>query len=447
MKAFILSVRLYLCSLLAAEISRCARYMTRMVQFAPRAEDDGLLRSQILSKESLVIRTHEELSAQTLEDAFVLINGNFNYEFNIQAELSKLKTKLPRSVRLGLVLYSPYARWLYAILNRLGLWHGASPWTFITRTDLLNLAELSGFRVVRLRPVGYFPWRLYGLGDLLNWILPAMPFVRHFSLATVALLRPINHASTNPSASVIIPARNEKGNIQDALRRIPTFAGEFPEIIFVEGHSTDGTYEEILRVTEQYRQKMPIKVMKQNGSGKADAVRLGFSQASSEVVMVLDADLTMPPELLPQFYEAYNQGFADVINGSRLVYPSEGNEMKFLNLLGNVFFAKALSHLLELRIGDSLCGTKLISKREYARGVAWREDFGSFDPFGDFEVLFSAAILGMGVIDVPVSYRARVYGTTNIRRFFHGWMLLKMTLVGFFRIRCGASSPLPRGAE
>jgi glycosyltransferase involved in cell wall biosynthesis len=205
----------------------------------------------------------------------------------------------------------------------------------------------------------------------------------------------------------------------------------------VEGHSTDGTWEEIQRVATLYEGRFQIKTLQQSGKGKADAVRLGFAHATQPLLTILDADLTMPPEMLSRFYEAYSQGRADFINGSRLVYPMEGEAMRFLNRLGNVFFAKALSWVLDTRLSDSLCGTKLFARHDYERMRAWRRDFGDFDPFGDFELLFPAAVLGLGSVDIPVRYLARRYGSTSIHRFSHGWQLLRMTCIGLFRIKIG----------
>jgi len=148
--------------------------------------------------------------------------------------------------------------------------------------------------------------------------------------------------------------------------------------------------------------------LRQTGKGKADAVRLGFAHATQPLLAILDADLTMPPEMVGRFYEAYCQGFGDFINGSRLVYPMEGDAMRFLNRLGNIFFAKMLSGILDVRIGDSLCGTKLVTRVDYQRMEAWRRDFGDFDPFGDFELLYPAAVLGLGIVDIPsATLRAR----------------------------------------
>jgi glycosyltransferase involved in cell wall biosynthesis len=275
-----------------------------------------------------------------------------------------------------------------------------------------------------------------GIGDVINRLMPAIPFMRWFGAAAIVVLRPIV-PSPPPSLTIVIPCRNEKGNIESALTRLPAFAAPV-EIIFVEGHSNDGTWDEVRRVVAAYESKFKIAAYQQTGKGKSDAVRLGFSKASHDLLTILDADLTMPPEMMPRFYNAYCAGLADFINGTRLVYPMEGEAMRFLNRLGNVFFAKALSFVLDAHLTDSLCGTKLLRRDDYQRMIRWRGDFGDFDPFGDFELLFPAAILGLGLIDVPVYYRARTYGATNIHRFRHGLMLLRMTLIGWLRVKCGA---------
>jgi glycosyltransferase involved in cell wall biosynthesis len=276
---------------------------------------------------------------------------------------------------------------------------------------------------------------MLGLGTAINRVMPLVPLARWLSLTSIVVMRPLV-ASSQQGVSCVIPARNERGNIENALKRFPDLGRE-AEIIFVEGHSTDGTWEEILRVSTVYRDQFRILAVQQQGKGKADAVRLGFSHAREDLLVILDADLTMPPEMLSRFSFAYDQGHGDFINGSRLVYPMEGAAMRFLNRMGNVFFAKLLSAVLDVRLGDSLCGTKLLTRHDYERMVAWRQDFGEFDPFGDFELLFPAAELGLEIVDVPVRYLARTYGETNIQRFRHGLQLLKMTWVGLVRIKMG----------
>jgi glycosyltransferase involved in cell wall biosynthesis len=186
-----------------------------------------------------------------------------------------------------------------------------------------------------------------------------------------------------------------------------------------------------------YAKRFSVRAFQQTGKGKSDAVRLGFRHATGDLLTILDADLTMPPEQLHRFYDAWCEGKADFVNGSRLLYPMEGEAMRFLNRLGNIFFARAVSSVLDARLGDTLCGTKLVTRIDYERMIRWRSDFGDFDPFGDFELLFPAAVLGLGTVDVPIAYRARTYGSTNIQRFRHGFMLLKMTLIGLLRVRAG----------
>jgi hypothetical protein len=427
----------YFHDLLAAEISSTTRYYDSLVQYGRVEGDDGYLLSRIDAGSLALSATLPNLSAGDKRSA-VLLNGTLNHHLDVQDLLAQLKPNLARTSRVIVVAFNPYLQWLYRAAVRLKLERGQVPTTFLTITDLDNLCRLSGFERIRVRPAGYIPWRLLGLGSLVNRILPAIPLLKHLSLASIIILRPLigDDVERPASVSVVIPARNERGNIEPALQRMPDLGSDF-EVIFVEGHSSDGTWEEILRVREKYSDRVNIIPLQQTGKGKSDAVRLGFEHASGDLLTILDADLTMPPELLTRFVGAYRSGVADFINGSRIVYPMEGGAMRFLNRVGNVFFAKALSWVLGIRLGDSLCGTKLLRRDDYERLIAWRRDFGDFDPFGDFEMLFASAVLGLGVVDVPIRYRARQYGSTQIRRFHHGLMLLKMTLIGFFRVKLG----------
>lgn len=429
----------YSYKVIAKEISQITRYSDRTIQWMPRPEDPGVVFNNIDCPNKAVISSEslESLNSKPDEHLVFFLNGNLNYSYDIKAILSNLRNNLPRAGRVIIAAYNPYVSFLYKLASRLGLRKGPETTTFVTDTDLRNICKLSGFECIRRRPTLYVPFHLWGLGSLINRMISVTPFLNRFSLVEIFTLRPLASTITKPSLSIVIPARNERGNIENALQRLPDLNGAKIEVIFIEGHSKDGTWEEILRVQELYKDKISIQSAQQTGVGKVDAVRLGFSMAKGDLLTILDADLTMPPELLPTFYEAYTKGLADFINGTRLVYPMEGDAMRFLNRLGNIFFAKALSYVLGVRLGDSLCGTKLVSRKDYERITKWREDFGDFDPFGDFELLFPAATLGLGIVDIPVRYRSRVYGTTNISRFRHGFILLKMTLTGFFRIKVG----------
>ncbi len=222
-----------------------------------------------------------------------------------------------------------------------------------------------------------------------------------------------------------MPARNEAGNIESAIVRTPVM-GKGTELIFVEGGSKDDTRARILELLASYDGPLELKFHPQTGTGKGDAVRTGFAHASGDLLMILDADLTVVPEDLPKFYAAMVSGLSDYVQGTRLVYPMDDNAMRFLNRLGNTFFARAFTFLLGQPIRDTLCGTKVLWARDYARIVKNRAYFGDFDPFGDFDLIFGARKLGLKITEIPVRYHSRTYGETNISRFRHGLLLIQM---------------------
>jgi len=235
------------------------------------------------------------------------------------------------------------------------------------------------------------------------------------------------------TCSVVVPCRNEKGNIEQAVLRTPDM-GKHTEIIFVEGHSQDGTLEELEKIKDKYPQK-DITVLVQDGKGKYDAVKKGFSHARNDILMILDADLTVPPEDLPKFFDTIVSGKGEFINGTRLVYQMEDQAMRFLNLLGNKFFSRAFTYILEQRIRDTLCGTKVFWREDYLKIVESRKYFGDFDPFGDFDLLFGASKLNLKILEIPIKYRERTYGSTQISRFRHGLLLFKMVFFALGKIK------------
>lgn len=432
-------MRKYIYGILSQEIQGFAKYYDSITQVDKHPWDDEIILDNVMhAKKSQGSLEDFDISQEDTRDV-VICNGLFNYSYNIQDYLLELRKKSNRNTRVAAVVYNFYLSWLYRFASLIGLRKGEPPKTFVTHRDLLNITKLSNFDTVYYTHMVFIPFSLFGFGDFLNKILSWIPIVNKFALVSLYVLRPVKNVEEEKkdvSVSIIIPARNEKGNIENALKRIPKFAKD-REIVFVEGNSSDGTWEEIQRVSElpEYKDQYSMQIMQQPGKGKYDAVKVGFAAATKDLLMILDADLTMPPELLPQFYNAYCEGKGDFINGSRLVYPMEGEAMRPLNLLGNKFFAKALSFLLQQTLTDSLCGTKVLLNKDYDRVIAWRNDFGDFDPFGDFELLFSASELMLGIIDVPVRYRDRTYGSTQISRFRDGFTLLKMTTVALFKIR------------
>lgn len=299
--------------------------------------------------------------------------------------------------------------------------------SWLSMHDIENLLYLSNFDVVKKKYQLLLPKYVPLLSAFCNKVLANLPIFWKMSLVQVFVAKPTSPPQ-DPlrfSCSVVIPTRNERNNIEGAIARTPTL-GKHTELIFVDGNSSDGTIEEIHRLRQLFPDK-DIKFIPQgDGRGKGDAVRKGFAEASGDILMILDADLTVPPEDLPKFFHAIVSGKGEFINGSRLVYPLERNAMRFLNTLGNKFFSRAFTFLIEQPFKDTLCGTKALWRSDYEKIVHGRSYFGDFDPFGDFDLIFGAAKLNLKIVEVPIRYRERVYGTTKISRFTHGWLLLKM---------------------
>ncbi|MDR2973030.1 MAG: glycosyltransferase [Bacteroidales bacterium] len=304
---------------------------------------------------------------------------------------------------------------------------------WLSTQDIKNLLYLNDFEIVKNEKKLLFPKFIPIFNAIVNKFFANLPLINRLNLIQFITARPIAPSSKEYSVSIVVPARNEKGNIENAIIRTPKF-GSHQEYIFIEGNSSDGTYEEILRVQKAYPE-IDIKAMKQTGKGKGNAVREAFNEAHGEILMILDADLTTPPEDMPKFYEALKENKGEFINGCRLVYPMEKEAMRFLNLLGNKFFGWFFSFLLGQKLKDTLCGTKVLFKKDYEKILANRSYFGDFDPFGDFDLLFGAAKLNLKITEIIVRYKDREYGSTQISRFAHGWLLIKMSLFAARKIK------------
>jgi Glycosyl transferase family 2 len=319
------------------------------------------------------------------------------------------------------------------LAEAVGLKMPQPPQNVLSRADVCALAALGDFEAVKDETRVLSPVRLFGLGRVVNRFLAPLPLIGSLCLRHFTVCRSLRRSAEVRSVTVVIPARNERGNIKAAVKRIPRFV-ESLEIIFVEGCSRDGTREEIDRVAAAYPD-YDIKAMRQPGTGKGDAVFAGFEAARGDVLMILDADLTMPPEQLPKFWDAIRSGKGEFVNGSRLIYPMEQEAMRFLNLVANKAFSLLFTWLLSQRFTDTLCGTKAMRRSDYARIKGARSYFGEFDPFGDFELIFGASKLGLKAVEIPIRYASRTYGETQISRFRHGFMLLRMVLFAFMRIK------------
>lgn len=364
----------------------------------------------------------------------IILSDLLNDAWDVQRLLTALVPLTTRRTRVILNIYSRLWELPLALAQRLGLARPVLYQNWLTVPDVENLLRLAGLQPIRHWQEVMLPLPVPLLAPLCDRFLVRLWPFKHLALANFLVARPAPQPlPEEPVVSVVVPARNEEGNIPNIFSRVPEM-GAGTELIFVEGHSSDGTWDAIQRQIAAHPERR-TKALRQTGKGKGDAVRLGFSQASGDVLMILDADLTVPPEDLPRFYEVIRSGRGEFVNGVRLVYPMEKQAMRFANLVGNKFFSLAFSWLLGQPIKDTLCGTKVMRKADYETLAANRGYFGDFDPFGDFDLLFGAARMSLEIVEVPVRYRERTYGTTNIQRWRHGWLLLEMCLFAAGRIK------------
>jgi len=385
---------------------------------------------------------HLQFEAGDLEDLkieekfdYVVVIETIGYVDDIQSAFKELRKVCKPETRLIIVYYNYLWEPVLKFAERVGLRMKQPLQHWLPLDDISNLLDLNDFKVIKKGYRFLLPVYIPLVSMFLNRFLANMPFFWKLSLneILVARLRGGRKSPGETTCSVIVPCRNEKGNIEQAVLRTPDM-GKKMEIIFVEGHSQDGTLEECERVKNKYTQK-DITVLVQDGKGKYDAVKKGFALAKNDVLMILDADLTVPPEDLPKFFDAIASGKGEFINGTRLVYQMEGQAMRFLNLIGNKFFSRAFTYILEQRIRDTLCGTKVFWKEDYLKIAKGRKYFGDFDPFGDFDLLFGASKLNLKIIEIPIKYRDRTYGSTQISRFRHGLILFKMVFFALGKIK------------
>jgi len=361
-------------------------------------------------------------------DVILLVNV-VTHLTDVQALLERLHAVSHSRTRVLIYSYSRAWQPLLRLAEALGLKYRQPAESWLPPEEIKNMLSLADFEVVRDDAHVVCPLWIPLLAELANRYLGRLPLVDAFSLMFGIVARPAPARSAPrtaaPSVSVVIPCRNEAGHIAPLVASLPALPPG-SEFLFVEGHSTDDTAA-VIQAEVAAHPELPLRLLRQTGRGKGDAVRLGFAEARGDVLLILDSDLGVAPGDVPKFVNALARGKGELVNGSRLVYPMEGRAMRFLNLLANKFFALLFTWLLGQQVRDTLCGTKALWREDYERIAANRSYFGDFDPFGDFDLLFGAARLNFRIVDLAVRYHERRYGETNISRFSHGWLLLQMS--------------------
>jgi hypothetical protein len=388
-------------------------------------------------------KTHKDLSRETTiisknntlrKFDYILLPDTISILDDVQKFFSDIKKNCKPKTRIIINFYNYAYNPILLLFEKLGLKTKQKHLNWLDLSDIENILDIEGFEVIKKGKKVLLPIYIPLLSDIVNRYIAPLPIINSFCFVNYLITRQVDLKPEKlKKVSVVVPARNEKGNIEKIVKGLSKVNKQF-EIIFVEGWSTDGTYEQIVNIAKKYN-NLDIKYLKQKGKGKADAVRLGFSIANGDILTILDADLTVPPKDLQKFINALKENKGEYINGTRLVYPLEKDSMCTLNYWGNKFFSIAFTWLLGQTVKDTLCGTKAISRSNYNKLVANRSYFGEFDPFGDFDLIFGASKLNLKFVEIPIRYRARTYGSTNISRFKHGLLLLKMLFYAIFKLK------------
>ena len=377
----------------------------------------------------------DDIEETTLNETFdyIILNDVLGCLWDVQGALHNIFRLCHRGTKIVISHYNFLWEPLIKFLEFAGMKQKQPNQNWFTSNDVKSLLELENFNMIKRERKVWLPVYIPLLNFIFNRIFANLPLFNKLGLVNIIVARPAFQGETQASVSIVIPARNERGNIENAILRTPAF-GASQEFIFIEGHSSDNTYEEMERVKAAYPDKN-IKLMKQTGKGKGNAVREAFDAAAGDILMILDADLTTPPEELPKFYDALRYNKGEFINGCRLVYPMEKNAMRLLNLLGNQFFGWFFSYLLSQPLKDTLCGTKVLYRKDYETIKNNRSYFGDFDPFGDFDLLFGASKQNLKITEIIIRYKDREYGNTQISRFRHGLLLFRMSFFAARKIK------------
>lgn len=401
-------------------------YSPKMIEIAQKKYQD--IKFILMAAENLAFN-------ETFD--YVILSNVIGYLEDIQKVLIELRKVCHPHTKIIITYYNFLWQPLLNIAEFLNMRMKQPQQNWLSKYDIINLLYLAGFDAFKSGEHLLLPKNIPFISNFFNKYLAKLPLIRKLCITYYVIAKLFefgNDCKDKYSVSVVIPARNESGNIENAILRMPLM-GKYTEIIFIEGNSKDDTWDKIQEISEKYSSIYDVKIDRQQGKGKGDAVRKGFEIAQGDILMILDADLTVPPEDLPKFYDAIASGSGEFINGSRLVYNMDKKAMRFLNLLGNKFFSIMFSWILDQRFKDTLCGTKVLFKSDYEQIKRGRKFFGDFDPFGDFDLIFGASKLNLKIIEIPIQYKKRTYGSTNISRFRHGILLLKMCLFAAKKIK------------
>ncbi len=371
-------------------------------------------------------------SLSSIEEKFdlVIITDLFELTDDIYSVLKIIKKILIPNGKLLVNSVNPKWNVILKLFEKLQLKTYTKDRAYIHPKKISNIAKSDGFELNQYYSRQIFPFRMLGIGKLINKILEVVLLPFNIGIKNYMIFSYYKSSNINNSKSIIIPAKNEEKNLVPLIKRIPVFDEEY-ELVVVYGKSEDKT-EEIVLDLENLFPNINIKVIKQSSNGKANAVWEAVEVCDMELIAILDSDQSVDPETLKYFFEILESGNADFVNGTRLIYPMEDKAMRTINTFGNKIFQFLISLVIRQRLTDSLCGTKVFKKSNINKIKTWQDTLSSRDPFGDFDLIFSAAYAGDKILEYPVHYRARVYGETQISRFRDGFKLIKYFIESYY---------------
>jgi SAM-dependent methyltransferase len=380
--------------------------------------------------EELALPAHEVRDGRGGFDFVVMVNV-IGELADVLAAFQRLRPLVRPDTRLVIIYYNHLWEPLVGPAARLGLKLDNPTQNWLSLPDLRGFLHLAGFEVVKTGARMPCPKYIPGVAELLNDVVGRLPLLQRLGFVHYLVARPLMplpRPAGEYSCSVVVPCKNEEGNVPAIPARVPTM-GAFTELIFVDDQSTDATVQCVREAMARHPERR-IKLVSGPGQGKGAAVRAGLAEASGDVLMILDADMTVMPEDLPAFFAAITENKGEFINGTRMVYPLSGDAMRTANILGNKAFAATFTFLLEQRITDTLCGTKVVMRDNYAKLLATRVEFGDVDRWGDYDWIFGAARNSLKIVELPVHYVERVAGETKMtKRLRNGLIMLRMCWV------------------
>ena len=321
--------------------------------------------------------------------------------------------------------WEPITRWL-KLDSR--IFKGTTNRARITLCDIESLAEIYNYRSIRWKAKKLTPIPIKFIPQSIKNALRKVPIIKQLAFEIEIIFYKYHENLNDPMISILIPARNEEGNKElliEALNKFKKIPNKI-EIIFVEGNSKDNTFQMLENLTKEFSKNFKISLLKQTSTGKKNAVVEGFNTSSGDTLAIIDCDFTVDIDDSIDAIMESTKNENILINCSRTTFPMEKDAMRWANYIGNRCFAIFLSILINKPISDSLCGTKVFSRKFFnlmKKNGSWES---KSDPFGDFTIIFEAANNNIKILNYPVRYYARRSGAPNISRWLDGIKLLKV---------------------